>query len=167
MWEFTWQGWDGDKMVSSTTLQIFLWSDIMTACDLVCQHQFHIHSGSSVNSVFSFQGFLLNWNASLSHAVFSTWMSHNLTVLWPGVCISLLRVKLKSKLNCTFICHEDIEGSGSRAVLSYLSARWSSVVTFSPWLRYLTESVPCTHCVGPRTSLAVRNQTTIPLSFSP
>ena len=109
----------------------------------------------------------LELNASLSHTVLRTWMSHNLAILWPGVCVSVPRVKLKTKLNCPCIHHESIKGSGSIAVLHNLCARWSWLVIITPWLLYLTESVPCSHCVGPRTSLASVNQTTLPWSFSP
>jgi hypothetical protein len=116
---------------------------------------------------FLFSSVSLELNASLSHAVLSTWMSHNLTILWPGVCVSFPRMKLKTKLNCPCIHHVDVQGSGSIAVLHYLSARWSWVVTFTTWLLYITESVLCIHCVGPRTSLAARKQTIIPWSFSP
>jgi hypothetical protein len=110
---------------------------------------------------FLFSRVSLELNASLSHSVLSTWMSHNLSF------VSLPRVKLESKLNCPCVHHVGIQGSGSIAVLHYLSARWSWVVTFTTWLLYITESVPCIHCVGPRTSLAARKQTTIPWSFSP
>jgi hypothetical protein len=75
-------------------------------------------------------------------------------IMARGLClITKSEDKNKVKLSLYTSWRHKGERSGSLALLHNLCARWSWLVTFTPWMLYLTESVLCTQCVGPRTSL--------------